>query len=796
MKFSEQWLREWINPALDTIALTEKMAMLGLTVDAVTSVAGKFSGVVVGEVITCEKHPNAEKLSCCTVNVGDSALLKIVCGAPNVRTGLKVAVAKIGAVLPGDFQIKEAKLRGELSQGMLCSAKELQLELGKSLQDGIVELPHDAKVGEDFNAYFKANDCIIDVDITPNRADALSIKGLARDLAAALQLSVIGYRLSAVNSNSGSAFSVVVHSPEDCPRYVCRVIRDVNLSVQTPSFIQHALQRANIRLINAIVDVTNYVMLELGQPMHAYDLSKIKNQIIVRRGKNEKIKLLDEQEIITTENDLIIADSEKPLALAGIMGGMDSGVSINTKDILLEAAFFTPKTICLSKRRHNMSSESSHRFERGVDFDLQVVAIARATQLILEIAGGTPEKITDVVSKQVLPKREPIFLARNQIARVLGMALSDEDVVRILSSLHMSVNPTDSGWNVTPPSFRFDMTLPIDLIEELARMTGYQSIPAEKMQATLTMSSLSSTQFNLKNAREFLVNRGYHEAVTYSFISPAHYALFSTQPAMTLKNPLSQEMSVMRSSLLPGLLQAIAMNLNHQCERVRFFETGMCFVGDGNALTQTNKLAIAVTGNIVAEQWGDEKRVVDFYDLKLDMNLLFSKVVMRADPTSAITDNRLPITVLHPGRFAILYQSNKPIGFIGEIHPAILNQFDIKQPVVVCELDLDQLEPAGLTHCKPFSRFPFVRRDLAIVLDETITAAELEQKIRDKAGSLLVGLCVFDVYRGKNIEVGKKSIALGLTFQDPSRTLRDEEINEKIQDVVTMLAQELNATLR
>ena len=840
MKFSEQWLRQWINPALTTEQLTEQMAMLGLTVDAVTPVAGKFSNVVIGEVVSCVKHPNAEKLSCCVVNIGEKALLKIVCGAPNVRAGLKVVVAKVGAVLPINITaepralvsenkplvtsepralvsenkplvtsepralasgnkplvIKEAKLRGELSQGMLCSAKELQLEMGKSLIEGIIELPVDAKIGDDFNAYFKGNDCIIDVDITPNRGDVLSIRGVARDLAAALQGSAIrdqpSVKITQV-TDPRSPFSISVQSPADCPRYVGRIIRNVNTTLQTPSYMQHALQRANTRLINPIVDITNYVMLELGQPMHAFDLSTIKNNIIVRRAKlNEKIKLLDEQFITLTEHDLIIADEEKPLALAGIMGGMDSGVSNNTKDILLEAAFFTPKNICLSKRRHNTSSDSSHRFERGVDFNLPRVAMERATQLILEIAGGTPEEIMEVVSDNDLPKREKILLEKNQIQRILGITISDANVIRILESLEMAVKPIQNGWEVIPPSFRFDMSLPVDLIEELARMTGYNTIPALEIEALLTMKPYSEGKLTDNKIRHFLVGRGYHEAVTYSFISPELFLLFSPNAEpIKLKNPLSQEMSVMRDSLLPGLLQAVQLNVRHQCERVRLFETGLCFSGDA----QIPKLAMVITGTVYSEQWGEKKRAVDFYDLKADVEALII-------PSGSTDTKSIPLfkegdySALHPGRSCLLVRDNKRIGYLGEVHPQILNYFDIRQPVIVCELDLEAIKQIRVPHFEPFSRLPSVRRDLAIVIDDAISVEMITTLIKRQAGSQLKDVLIFDVYQGKNIEVGKKSIALGLTFQDPSRTLVDEEINAIIHGVVIALEREMNATLR
>ncbi|OGT51789.1 MAG: phenylalanine--tRNA ligase subunit beta [Gammaproteobacteria bacterium RIFCSPHIGHO2_12_FULL_42_13] len=784
MKFSEHWLRQWINPACDTQALAEKMAMLGLTVDAVIPVAGKFTGVLVGEVVACTKHPNAEKLSCCEVNIGASQLLKIVCGAPNARAGIKVAVATVGAVLPGDFRIKEAKLRGEVSQGMLCSEKELQLELGKSAQEGIIELPSDAPVGKDFREYFHADDHIIDVDITPNRGDALSILGLVRDLSAGLEIPLtmtpidncIDYTKKDPSSRGGSP-----RDPGACPRFITRIIRNVNNTVQTPSAIQQALQRANIRTINPIVDITNYVMLELGQPMHAYDLAKIKGELDARFAKKttEKLQLLDEQVITLTSEDLVVADEEKPLALAGIMGGMASGVSSETKDIILEAAFFNPKNICLSKRRHNTSSESSHRFERGVDFANTDRAMLRATQLMVEIVGGRAEAMIDRISEADLPKRESIFLARAQIKRMLGIEIDDKKVSSILNALEMQVEKTDNGWQVTPPSFRFDMTLPIDIIEELARMMGYEHIPAAPMSAVLKMHS---TTHNHQSIRQFLVDRNFHEAISYSFISTELHALFSDEKPLRLSNPISQEMSVMRTSLLPGLLCATQINLNNGSPRVHLFEIGKCFFGD----TEKTKLAVVMTGSIAPEQWAEKTRSGDFYDLK---DTLFSFFPLTADRLDANT-------VFHPSRACRLMRAGRSVGEMGEIHPALLQKIGIQQPVVACEMVLDNLDQVATPFFHFFSRFPAVRRDLAFILDENISYDQILNKMTQKSGEFLRDLRVFDVYQGDNIPAGKKSMAVGLTFQHSERTLRDEEINEIIQSVIATLAHDFQATLR
>lgn len=813
MKISEQWLRQWVNPTLSTQELAEQFAMLGLTIDAVIPVAEKFMGVVVGEVISRTQHPNADKLSCCKVDVGKKELLNIVCGAPNARAGIKVAVATVGAVLPNDFKIKEAKLRGELSQGMLCSAKELGLQLGHSVIDGIIELPMDAKVGDDFSAYFKAQDHIFDVEITPNRGDCLSIRGLARDIAAANNITICRDAMNRISCDSKSAvreastISVTVDAKADCPRYVGRVIKNVNAKSETPSWMQHILQRAGNRLINPVVDVCNYVMLELGQPMHAFDLSTLENGLEVRRAKNgEKILLLDENTITLTSDDLVIADDHDVHALAGIMGGKNSAVTVDTKDIFLEAAFFDPKTICLSKRRHNTMSDSSYRFERGVDFNLPVEAIERATELLLEITGGDAAEIIEVVSEAHLPKRDKIILEKNQIKRILGIEIADKKVESILTSLGMSVKPAQNGWEILPPSFRFDITLPIDLIEELARMINYNTIPAASMIAPLTMHPKKEARVCDKQVRRFFVGRGYHEAMTYSFISPELHALFApNSEPMVLKNPLSQDMSVMRTSILPGLLQALTMNVRHQCERVRLFEMGLCFEPEKNGeLKQIAKLAMVITGNVNPEQWAEKSRAVDFYDLKADVTALLSlsnlfsdyKWVSEALVEAGAHSLCEQHPALHPGRCAALYRKDELIGWLGEAHPHILTHFDIRQSVIVCELDLKKIQESDVVHYESFSKFPSVRRDLAVVLDESISADVIRSSIIKQAGNQLRDLHIFDVYQGRGIELGKKSIALGLTFQDPTRTLRDEEINEIIHGVVTMLQQELKATLR
>lgn len=796
MQISEHWLRQWVNPSLNTEQLTEQMAMLGLTVDAVIPVAGDFTGVVVGEVLSTKQHPNADKLTCCEVSVGQDAPLSIVCGASNVRAGLKVAVATIGAVLPGDFKIKKAKLRGELSQGMLCSAKELQLQLGYSVADGIIELPSDAPLGENFREYFHTDDHILDVEISPNRGDCLSVRGLSRDVAAMNRLSVNAIAIQKIPGTANQkTLSVQVDAKADCPRYVGRLIDNINNYAETPSFVQQCLQRAGVRLINPVVDVCNYVMLELGQPMHAFDMSTLKNKIVVRYARDqEMVELLNDSTMILTSDDLVIADDEKVHAIAGIMGGKHSGVRIDTKSIFLEAAFFAAKTVCLSKRRHNINSDAAYRFERGVDFNLPRDAIERATELLLRIVGGRAADIVEVVSLEHLPSRDTIMLEKNQIERILGITLSDAKVKSIFTSLKMNVRTHAYSFEITPPSFRFDILLPIDLIEECARMTGYEAIPQSPMIAALAMQPHTENKVCEKRLAHCLVDRGYHEAMTYSFISPELHALFSPGVAsMTLKNPLSQDMSVMRATLLAGLSKALVLNLRHQCDRVRLFEIGLCFVPQHNGeLLQIPRLGFVVTGPAVSEQWGETNRAVDFYDLKADVVSLLTL----SNVTAEYQWRAQTHPVLHPGRASALIRHDKVVGWLGELHPTVLAHLDVRQPILVCEIDWLAITQGRVAQYTPFSRFPMVRRDLAVVVNEFVSVDQLCRVVMSDAPACLQDMHIFDVYQGRGIESGKKSVALGLTFAHPARTLRDEEINEIIHDVVTKLQKDLDATLR
>lgn len=796
MKISELWIREWVNPNLKTDALAHQMTMTGLEVDTVEPVAGDFSGVVIGYVEATQPHPNADKLTCCKVNVGEKELLNIVCGAKNVRPGLKVAVATVGAILPGDFKIKAAKLRGEPSQGMLCGASELGLSFFELDQaPGIMELPQEAPVGQPFDDYFLAHDAVIDIEMTPNRGDCLSVQGVARDLAVTTHSALTPVSIKPVPATKDSQVQVSVSAPAACPRYVGREVHNINNSVKTPLWMQLKLQRCGIRPINPVVDVCHFVMMELGQPMHGFDLAKLSGDVCVRYAKaGEMLTLLDETAIKLSEQDLIIADSQQPVALAGVMGGLDSGVSVDSTSIFLEAAFFIPKTVCLSARRHGLSTDASYRFERGVDYDLAVRAIERASELLSEIVGGDYCELVELTSAD-LPQSKAITLTAEKIRRVVGVDVPSEVVKETFEALGMSVSVTSDGWSVVPPSYRFDVTIDVELIEELIRVMGYDKIPASPMSGVLAMPDVPEGVYPVAKVADFLTSHGFYEAITYSFISPEMHKLVTGEEAsIVLDNPISQELSVMRQSLIPGLLGVLQHNLRHQVERLRLFETGLCFMNDATSgeLTQTPQLALLMCGRQLPEQWGAKTAAVDFYDMKGEVESLLNATGC-ASAFEWVTGE---VAALHPGRTALLKKSGRLVGYLGECHPTVLAALGIKQPVILFECEQSVLTEARIPCYQAFSKFPAIRRDLAFVVQEEVAIAHLCELIRKESGELLKNVQVFDVYQGKGVEPGKKSIALGLTFQDASRTLVDEEINAIIHDVVNILEREMNAILR
>jgi len=791
MKISEQWLRTWVNPPISTKEMVEQLTMAGLEVDGTEAAAGDFTDVVVARVESLEKHPDADKLSVCQVADGNETL-QIVCGADNVRTGLSVALARVGAVLPArdneTFKIKPAKLRGVASAGMLCSEKELGLA---EQSDGIMELPADAPVGTSLRDYLELDDTVIDIDLTPNRGDCLCIAGIARELGTLNQCDVAEEVYEPYTQKIGDTFEVDIAAAEACTHYAGRVFRDVDLSAPTPVWMVERLRRSGIRSLGAVVDITNYVMIELGQPMHAFDLEQLDGRINVRYAeKSEKITLLDGKCIELDENTLVIADNSRPLALAGIMGGENSGVNEQTRSIFLESAYFTPEVIAGKARDYGLHTESSHRFERGVDPQLQVHAVDRATELILEICGGEVGPVSEVKTAAHPKDRQPIDLRHERISRVLGVTLEADEIIDILQRLGMEVKSFKDHWMVKPPSFRFDIQIEADLLEELVRIHGYNNVPRTQPKYRARMRDLPESRQALTQLRKTLVDRGYYEAITYSFVDPKWQTeLDPGNETVKLANPLSSEMSVMRTTIWPGLLQAVRHNLNRQQNRVRLFETGQVFLQQENELAQVEKISGAICGPVYDEQWADNSREVDFYDIKGDVESLFSveaNIEFRAEAHPA----------LHPGQSASIYRNGELIGWLGALHPRTIAALDLSKAVYLFELDLEAVYKSHLPSFRPLSKFPEVRRDLAILIDDSVTAQAIENCITESGSEILQEVRLFDIYTGKGVDKGLKSVAFGLILQDFSRTLTDQDIDLEIDTVVTALNQNFAATLR
>lgn len=788
MKFSEQWLNEWLDGSVESERLYDRLTMSGLEVDGIEPAAAEFSGVVVAKVITVEPHPDADKLRVCSVDSGDETL-QIVCGAANVRPELKVPLAKIGAKLPGDFKIKKSKLRGVESFGMLCSVSELGMA---EEADGLFELPNDLEVGQDIRKAISLDDQIIELSLTPNRGDCFSIMGIARDVAVFCDVPFKLAEFQETNTTSDLHREVVLDAVEECPKYTGRVIANVNTQAETPLWIQEKLRRSSIRSISPVVDITNYVMIEMGLPMHAFDNDVLEGSIHVRHAKQkEKLTLLDEQEINLNENSLVIADDKKALALAGIMGGLDSSVTDKTKNIFLECAFFVPEKLIGDARRYGLHTDSSHRFERGVDYEQQLNAINRATELIIEICGGEAGSVTEIVKQEQLPKRLPVSLRRAQIYRVLGLEVDDNKVVSIFERLGMIVESNDEGWTVTPPSYRFDIQIEVDLIEELARVIGYDNIDVKPLMASSNIKPESVETKSLKLIRSLLTAKGYYEVITYSFIEPKLANLFSTTDFITLANPISADLSVMRTSLVPGLVQALKYNINRQQARVRLFESGLVFK-QTDSLEQSPMLAGVVYGDIEPEQWDKKTAKIDFYDLKTDVEAILANFSPSKDVNFVPTNEKS----FHPGQTAKIILDGNEVGVIGALHPATQSALGVNKSIFAFELDL-----AAICREKPvkfveISKFPSIRRDLSLVLSESINASHVSDCIEKTASELLKNLELFDVYVGEGIELGKKSLTFGLTFQRSSSTLVDTEVDALIEDILAQLHTEFGATLR
>lgn len=793
MKFSESWLRKSVNPSISTEEMVAQVTMAGLEVESVESAAPSMSGVVVGEIISVEQHPDADKLRVCQV-VGGEAQTQVVCGAPNARVGIKVPFAVVGAKLPGDFKIKKAKLRGVESFGMLCSQTELQLGDDDS---GLWELPVDAPVGADLSEYLDLNDNIIEVDLTPNRGDCLSIRGLAREVGVLSQEAVIQQACAPVAATIADKVKVTLETPDACARYVGRVIRGLDLGQPTPQWMQETLRRSGVRSLGPAVDVTNYVLLELGQPMHAFDLSKIDGDIMVRMGRDETLKLLDSSEVTVDKTTLVIADQSKVLAMAGIMGGDESSVGNGTSDILFESAWFNPLAIAGKARNYGKHTDSSHRFERGVDSELQVSAIERATALMLDICGGNPGPVSVTESAKHLPAPATIRLRDERLAQQLGVSIAPADVDDMLSRLGLILaerNDKSSAW--VSPSWRFDLAIEQDLVEEVARIYGYNNLPTSTPMMALELEPNAESVQGISLFRAQLVGRGYQEVITYSFVDPELQKMIEPNlVAVPLLNPISADMGVMRTSLWPGLLNTAVYNLNRQQSRVRIFEVGQCFVPgqEGtSSLTQNTMLGGLLCGSRSPIGWTAGKDKVDFYDIKGDIEGLTGLTGLQ----HTFSFNAAVHPALHPGQCAQLTRNGEAIGWVGQLHPRIKSSLGIDPDVYLFQIDADKISEVRIPIHEEVSKFPEVKRDLAFFIEASIGAQTLIDHAKNVAGDLLVGLKLFDVYQSKDVENKGKSIALGLTFQHSSRTLTDKEVSEAIDRVVSELAAECKAELR
>ena len=791
MKISENWLRTWVNPAIDSATLSDQLTMLGLEVDELAPVAKPFTGVVVGEVLTVEQHPDADRLRVTTINIGSGEPLQIVCGAPNVRVGMKAPVATIGAVLPGDFKIKKGKLRGVESQGMLCGASEIDLE---DKIDGLLELPADAPVGMNIREYLKLDDNVIDISITPNRGDCFSIRGIAREIAVINKLQMNEPAIETVDATIADEKKVVI-STEGAPRYLGRVVKNVNVKAATPEWMEQALSRSGIRTHSILVDVTNYVLMELGQPMHAFDLSKIEGTVQVRQAtQQEKLQLLNDQEVELQEDIMVIADDQKALAIAGIMGGLASSVTDDTTDIFLESAFFAPLAIAGRARRFGLHTDSSQRYERGVDFELPLIAMNRASQLIQQLAGGEFGPITVAEKTDLLPKREAIKLKQAQVDQLLGYQVAGEFIADALTRLGCKVTVKAEGeWSVVPPSHRYDMAIYQDLIEEVARIDGYDNIQISLPSMDVKFAKYQD-RFELTELRQTIVTLGYQEAISFSFAdAKLEKQLNPEVKPLMLANPISSDLAAMRSTLLSSLIPCVQYNLNRQQSRVRFFEFGLRFdyqnAKNIEDLQQTPTLALVAVGSKEPESWHAKPQPMDFFDFKGEI-----EEILAAGRVS-VEYVRSERAWLHPGQSAEILVEDKSIGYLGRLHPSLENELDLST-TWVAELDQTAVLQSYVSNFTELSRFPSVRRDIALLISDNIEVRDIQRLIEQTGGELLDSTWLFDVYTGQGVEQGKRSLAFAVLWQHPTRTLEDAEIKSGMDNIIQVLEDTYQATLR
>ncbi len=790
MKINELWLKEMVETEASAEVIGAQLTMAGLELDGLESAAGEFSDVVVAEIVSIATHPDADKLRVCQVTNGKESF-QIVCGATNAREGLKTALAQVGASLPNGMSIKQAKLRGVESSGMLCSASELGID---DDAEGIMELPADAAVGASLTEYLKLDDQVLDLDLTPNRADCFSVLGVARDLAAIQELNFSEPVVDEVAATITTDFPVKVSAPHLCPNYYGRVIENVDTNATTPLWLKERLRRCGLRSLGPVVDITNYVMLEFGQPMHAFDLDTLNEKIDVRLANtDEKLELLDGNTITLQDDTLVIADSSGPVALAGIMGGLPTSVTTKTSNIFLECAFFSPRAIAGKARQYGLHTDSSMRYERGVDFTQQQRAIDRATQLIHEVCGGSAGSVSKAAAEEHLEELQPIELNYSDLSRRLGVELEQDTVTSMLNRLGCTVVANNDHCSVTPPAWRFDLRIPVDLVEEVARLYGYDNIPMITSNWNSEITSANEATLNINQLREVLIENGFNEAITYSFIDEKTESNLATGfTPVALLNPISADLSQMRTTLVGGLLNTCLYNLRRQQNDLKFFETGLVFQATEDGLQQTRKLALAITGANSAEHWDKKSKPVDFFDLKGAIESL----LQISDQQRHYHWQRAENDMLHPGQSATILVDGEAVGSFGALHPAVAKKFSFKQDVYVAELDLEFLLQGAISSFVAISKYPSVRRDLAIVVDETISYDDLVKTIHAADIEILRSSHIFDLYTGEGVKKGLKSIALGLILQDFSRTLDEQEIESVVAKITAKLEQDLQASIR
>ena len=789
MKFNERWVREWVDPPIDTEDLVARLTAAGLEVESVTPVAGSIAQVTIAEIVAVSPHPGADTLSLCEVDDGANETWRVVCGAPNVRPGMRSVFARAGARLHDGSKIRRTRIRGEVSQGMLCSARELGL--GDEC-DGIIELDTTAPLGMELAEWLGLDDVVMEVGITPNRGDCLCIAGIAREVAVASRVEMSAREHAvAVEPSLPDTLPVTLDVPQRCPRYVGRVVRGMDPAAKSPMWMTERLRRCGVRPLSAVVDVTNYVMLELGQPMHAFDLERLDAGIRVRNGRDgESLTLLDGSVIELDSAALVIADESRPVALAGVMGGLDTGVTGATRDVFLESAWFEPRTIALEARRRGLHTDASHRFERTVASDLQREAMERATRLLVDIAGGEPGPVVEAVADEHRPHAEPIALRHARIRRVLGAEIPVRDVHDILSRLGMRIEETQAGWVVTPPPYRPDIGLEVDLIEEIARIVGFENLPGTAPAADLSIVARAERRVGIERIQGLLVDRGYHEAMTYSFVDAALQARIAPSvEGVALANPIASDMGVMRTTLWPGLIGAATYNVNRQQSRVRLFETGLVFIRDAGEIRQPAMIGAIAVGPVMPEQWAHESRAVDFFDVKGDVEALLA---LSGSAAEFVADTH---PALHPGQTAAILRHGERIGVIGVLHPALASELKLSGAVLF-ELRLESVSTGTLPKFKALSRFPTVRRDLSLVLPKATSASAILECIGQVGLDVLTNLELFDLYVGEGIDSGLKGISLALTFQSRSRTLDDTEVNAALSMILDSLDRTLGAALR